>query len=269
MRIFSSQNLNEDRQGNVIGSMFWAGRAWLHSQLKAHCEWYFGHKSKRFHVGISFRAGEDDNGIQFVCCIPFIISLYLTFDRVMKCGKETELGFSIHDSTFYLYTFSFRNEWNSRDPWWRKGWSWSFPWTYDWYSTEVLDNSPMGRQESLWIDKRRKGKKGDVFARMHDQDAVSKTVQKTWPYRYVRKNGEVQEREATIHAERMTWRMKWWPLLPFTKSSTSICVKFNEEIGEGVSSWKGGCVGSGYNMLPDETPFQCLARMERERKFDR
>jgi hypothetical protein len=48
---------------------------------------------------------------------------------------------------------------------------------------------------------------------------------------------------------------------------TSIEVGFDDEVGERTGSWKGGTIGCGYDMLPDESAVQCLRRMERERKF--
>jgi hypothetical protein len=88
------------------------------------------------------------------------------------------------------------------------------------------------------------------------------------PYRYVMRRGEVQERTATVYVERMEWRRRWTKWLPcFAKVRQSIEVSFNDEVGEETGSWKGGCIGCGYDMLPGETPEQCLRRMERERKF--
>ena len=89
-------------------------------------------------------------------------------------------------------------------------------------------------------------------------------------YRYALRNGEFQEREATVTVERRSWcwrarPFKWmrWP----SKTVTSIEVEFSDEVGERTGSWKGGCVGCGYELRPDETPYQCLRRMESERKF--
>lgn len=32
-------------------------------------------------------------------------------------------------------------------------------------------------------------------------------------------------------------------------------------------SWKGGTIGCGYALRPNESPYECLKRMEQERKF--
>lgn len=84
------------------------------------------------------------------------------------------------------------------------------------------------------------------------------------PYRYVLRSGEVQERTATIRPERRIWTRAW---LPWKRESRSIDIEFSEEVGERSGSWKGGCIGCGYEMRTGETPLQTLRRMEQERKF--
>lgn len=84
------------------------------------------------------------------------------------------------------------------------------------------------------------------------------------PYRYTLRSGEVQLRTATITSEQRTWT-RWW--LPWRKVSRYINVEFDGEVGERSGSWKGGCTGCSYEMLPNESQDQTLRRMERERKF--
>jgi hypothetical protein len=87
-------------------------------------------------------------------------------------------------------------------------------------------------------------------------------------YQYTLKSGEVQHRTATIWVERREWRQKWLRWCPwFAKKSQYIKIEFSDEVGERTGSWKGGCVGCAYDMLPGETPEQTLRRMEAERKF--
>lgn len=83
-------------------------------------------------------------------------------------------------------------------------------------------------------------------------------------YRYVLRSGEVQERIATIKAERRLWTRPWFP---WKRESYCIDVEFNGEVGERTGSWKGGTIGCGYEMLEGETPLTTLRRMEQERKF--
>lgn len=91
------------------------------------------------------------------------------------------------------------------------------------------------------------------------------TAPETHSYRYTLRSGEVQERTATIYAERRLWTRPW---IPHKRESRSISIDFSDEVGERTGSWKGGVMGCGYEMQPGETPVDTLRRMERERKFD-
>jgi len=73
---------------------------------------------------------------------------------------------------------------------------------------------------------------------------------------------------ATIGVEEREWRPLWfmWTSL-FAKKSKTISIEFDKEVGKRKGSWKGGTIGCGYELLPNETPIQCLSRMERERAF--
>lgn len=90
------------------------------------------------------------------------------------------------------------------------------------------------------------------------------TEPETHPYKYTLRSGEVQERTATIQVETRLWTRPWLPRKLFKRT---IDVKFNDEVGERTGSWKGGCIGCGYDMLPGESPLDTLRRMERERVF--
>jgi hypothetical protein len=90
------------------------------------------------------------------------------------------------------------------------------------------------------------------------------TEPETHPYTYILKSGEVQDRLATIQVETRLWTRPWIPTRLFKRS---IDVEFNAEVGERTGSWKGGVLGCGYEMLPNETPLQTLRRMEIERQF--
>lgn len=89
-----------------------------------------------------------------------------------------------------------------------------------------------------------------------------------FPYTYKLRSGELQHRTATVYVDRMAWRPKWftWTRM-FEKVRQSISVEFSDEVGERTGSWKGGCVGCGYEMLAGETAEQALRRMEQERVF--
>lgn len=86
----------------------------------------------------------------------------------------------------------------------------------------------------------------------------------THDYEYRLNSGVIQQVKATIYKESREWRRPW---LPWRQYQESIEIEFSDEVGERTGSWKGGCIGCGYDMLPGETPLQALRRMEGERSF--
>lgn len=92
----------------------------------------------------------------------------------------------------------------------------------------------------------------------------------TFPYRYRLRNGTLQERTATMHVERREYRWRALPWLPWPRMRSQwISVDFDQEVGEGTGSWKGGVTGCSEDMLPGEEPRSTLWRMERTRRFER
>lgn len=102
----------------------------------------------------------------------------------------------------------------------------------------------------------------DVF---HTNVEVNQEVH---PYTYTLRDGTVQKRAATVSKRRhvLTYvGLRWigWPRW----IRESINVDFDAEVGERTGTWKGGCVGCGYDLRGGETMLDALRRMERERTF--
>lgn len=137
-----------------------------------------------------------------------------------------------------------------------------FPWQWTHYRGEQF------MADGTWAD-RREIERGinhpEGWCRAADHpDAWRKVL----PYGYTLRSGEIQERQATITVSRSEYRWRWFKWLPFPRQRyQGIDVQFSDEVGERTGSWKGGCIGCGYTMLPGETAEQCLRRMEAERKF--
>jgi hypothetical protein len=126
------------------------------------------------------------------------------------------------------------------------------PWEFTHIKTEVL------RPDGTWAKRVASYEKGEPDGRKVEKFA----------YHYRLRSGEVQERVATVHVERMEWRRKWTKWMPIlAKVRTYIEIEFDGEVGDAAGSWKGGCIGCSWELLPGETPEQSLRRMERERKF--
>ena len=130
----------------------------------------------------------------------------------------------------------------------RKAWSW--PWDTHSLAYEVL------LTDNTWIS---------VFK------AEEEVYKEQYPYTYILKSGEIQERIATISKRRhVLCRNMFRPLSRFKLFkwiNESISIEFNDEVGERSGSWKGGCVGCSYDLRKDETMLDALRRMENERKF--
>ncbi len=163
-------------------------------------------------------------------------------------------GIAYHNQTFWIYLGGKGNGKGGN-----KWWTMNMPWQYDWVRTSNL------KKDGTW-EHETKGNKKD-FWKDEWKDIIWSDI---YPYTYVLKSGEVQQRLATVKVEEREWRLYWFKWLPFPKKVIKkIAIDFNDEVGEGTGSWKGGCTGCSYNLLPKESPIDCLRRMEKERKFNR
>lgn len=148
-----------------------------------------------------------------------------------------------------------------------------WPWAWDWFRTSyLLDDGTLLHE--LRRDRPAINPKGSPYATNFDHWQSIREIRErrawreTHPYRYVLRSGDVQERTATIEIHEAERRRRWLMWCPwFARVSRSIDIKFSDEVGERAGSWKGGCIGCGWDLLPGETPEQSLRRMERERKF--
>lgn len=157
-----------------------------------------------------------------------------------------QYGFMFHNNSFWIYRGL------------NKNWYFDLPWfSYNWVRTSYLQ-----RNEIDWVHDTPKDRQDWDFYN-------SKYIwSETHPYTYTLNNGTVQERIATIKVCEREWRRKWfgWSKL-FSKTSKTIEIDFSDEVGERSGSWKGGTIGCSYNLVGNETPLECLRRMEKERKF--
>jgi len=149
---------------------------------------------------------------------------------------------------FYLHERSVVFCWGSRHK------SFRFPWDLEHLKCEVM------RPDGTWV------KESHTWDKDYVPDGRWLGV---YPYTYKLRNGEIQERTATVHVERREWRWLWFMWCPWTALvRKSIDVRFDDEVGERTGSWKGGCIGTGYTMKAGESAEECLRRMERERVFN-
>lgn len=141
------------------------------------------------------------------------------------------------------------------------------PWMYDYCRTEVMLRDGTFVPYERWTRSGESPEPLDIFREVHPYTYVLRAV-----YSHDTENDHkyVQRRKATITVERRSWCWRGWPFrwLRWPRSvQTTIDVQFDDEVGEQSGSWKGGTIGCGYELRKNETPVECLRRMERERKF--
>lgn len=131
------------------------------------------------------------------------------------------------------------------------------PWACKWVRTSLL------LKDGTWADETRKKREEFWDDKWNDLKFVE-----THPYTYTLKNGEIQNRTATITVQEREWRRYYTTFTSlFNRTRRVIEIQFNDEVGERSGSWKGGCTGCSYTLNKGETPLECLRRMEKERKF--
>lgn len=160
-------------------------------------------------------------------------------------------GISIHGNTFWIYRGG-KGNLNGGNKWW----TWDIPFfKKEWVRTSIL------LKDDTWEHENKRNRKN--FYREE-----WKEKQKSWNYNYVDKyDGLIIP--TTIYVGEMEWRPKWltWTKL-FGKVSRYIDVRFSKEVGSKKNDWKGGVLGCGYELIPGESPLDCLKRMEKERDFN-
>ncbi len=155
--------------------------------------------------------------------------------------------FNKWDRGWGLYWFESAILWK----WGQKTWCWRMPWDWEHVRHEVMFSDGLKKPV------------GDSW------DLNDGRIVDVYPYTYKLKNGIIQNREATVYIEEREWRWRWFRWLRWPRLiRRSISVDFNDEVGERTGSWKGGTIGCGYDLLPGESAYKCLRRMEKQRVFD-
>ena len=275
------QNLNDKKDGTQ-GSGWRHGRCWWHFRARKdqrgpsgptiEFSWNFW----THFCGIGFDIDDEALTLSIACPpVAFWLSFSTNWWLVNKLApkillskrygtpprdpdylviNERECAIRIHNGCIWINPWSKKWEHVKADPWWVRGITLHVnPFEARHQRHEVR------RADGSWVP--------SVGSWERGKDPDQKECLE-YPYRYVLKNGTIQERTATVSVERRAWRpraFQWTSL--FEKEITSIDVQFSDEVGEESGSWKGGCIGCGYDLRPGETALEALRRMERERKF--
>lgn len=197
----------------------------------------------------------------FLFLIPFVFfgwgALYINLPiktGIQDC-ESAAWGFNYHGDTVWIYiggggNFEGGKKWKT----------YHMPWELDWIRTTTLLKD--GREFHEVMGSLRKWVGGEYGTHNWLQENKWK---ETHPYIDNYDNATVN---ATISVEEREWRprgAKWTSL--FAKVRKDIQIEFDNEVGREKGSYKGGTIGCRYEMKPNETPLECLKRMEKERKL--
>ena len=206
-----------------------------------------------WHFDISFEiCGYFDNRPRInLDLIIFSLTFILPFRNKWtdECDSP-KWGIAIHSNTVWIYKGGKGNMGGGS-----KWWTWNIPFlTKDWVRTSIL------LKDGTWEHETR-GNHKDFYKKEW------KEKQASWQYDFT-DNYDGTIIPTTIYVDEREWRPKWltWTRL-FAQTYKNIDIHFSDEVGKRKGSWKGGTLGCGYGLLPNEQPLDCLKRMEKERKF--
>lgn len=196
----------------------------------------------------------DNRPVINLCPGFFTLKIHLPFRNKWtdECDPP-KWGVAIHNNTFWIYKGG-KGNMHGGNKWWTA----YMPWSLQWVRTSVLL-----KDQEHWIIETAKARKSFY------KDEYKKLFwRESYPYTYTLKSGKIQNRNASIELWEREWRWHWFRWLKWTRQiQRTIEVEFDAEVGEGTGSWKGGVLGCNYSILENETPLECLRRMERDRKF--
>lgn len=194
----------------------------------------------------------------FILTLPLVLfgwgTLYINLPiktGIQDCDSAA-WGFNYHDNKIWIYIGGGGNFQGGKK--WK---TFTMPWDYTWVRTSLLL-----KDQKSWAHETKGNRQEFYNDEWNDKDLV---FIETHPYKDNFDNKVVL---ATIRVEEREWRplvFKWTKL--FSRIRKTIDVEFSSEVGKEKGSWKGGCIGCSYVIRPNETPFECLKRMEKERVF--
>lgn len=83
-------------------------------------------------------------------------------------------------------------------------------------------------------------------------------IGEVYPFKWVLKDGTIQETKVMLLGIEREWRWKWFQRLPFPRLiNRSVEINFQHEVGEKAGSWKGGLMGTSCPLQKGEP--MCVA----------
>jgi len=214
-------------------------------------KWLIFYWSKVFDISFEICGYFDNRPRINLDFIFFNLTIILPFRN--KWTNECDCpkwGIAIHNNTFWVYKGG-KGNMDGGSKWW----TWDIPFiTKDWIRTSILLKNNSWEHET----------NGNHKNFYEDNWKIKQAV---WEYDYKDKyDGEIIPTK--IYVEEREWRPKWlkWTKV-FALVNKTIDIHFSKEVGKKKWSWKGGTIGCSYKLLDNETPLDCIKRMEIERDF--
>ena len=166
-------------------------------------------------------------------------------------------GIMVHDSALWIH-YGGKGNWNGGNKY--------LCWRLPFFTGVHMDNKWMVETVNGMVPTNALEKElNNDLSIYHRYDESDKVLKRTYDYtdQY---DGTVVK--ATYWVEHREWRKKWITWIPWIKTTWDyIEVEFDQEVGKGKGSWKGGCLGCTYTMNKGESPEDCIKRMEKDRTF--
>ncbi len=140
-------------------------------------------------------------------------------------------------------------------------WGYFLPWT-QWRFVRFSLYQPDGSHFYTELERDRRKRKTSGLDGFKDQWEAEKAVNKV---HFHFRDFDGEEIVATTHIEEREWLFgdKWCSWLSWFRKpriSRTLSLNFSSEVGREKGSWKGGTLGHGIEMLPNETPESAFRR---------
>ena len=221
--------------------------------------WYVGWHDWKFEIAYQECGYEEGNGELHIS----LLGWHSVFKMPWKSKRFPDgdcdapiWGIMIHSNTLWLH---YGGDGNMDGGGKYKSWDLPF------FTMECVRHQvecDLGDGKYTLVDYDKLQKLNDKYIPLKDNELVHK-----YHYNYV-DNYDESIVHCTYWAEEREWRRKWFKWCDWFKIvKRYIEIEFDGEVGKDKGSWKGGCTGCSYTLLPNETPEECIRRMEKERKF--